>query len=71
MDGHKLVGEKIYINVGTRPRIPQVKGIEYVPWMDSAGLLDKETFTRAFDHYWRGLYWRGVFTNFQAVSVLK
>ena len=43
VDGHKLVGEKIYINVGTRPRVPEIKGIENVPWVDSAGLLDKES----------------------------
>lgn len=33
--------EKIYINVGTRPRIPEIAGIEEVDWMDSAKLLDK------------------------------
>lgn len=40
---HEVRGEKIYINVGTRPRVPGIVGIENVPWMDSAGLLDKET----------------------------
>lgn len=39
----QLQGENIYINVGTRPRIPAIEGIEDVPWMDSGRLLDKET----------------------------
>ncbi len=40
--GHQLSAEKIYINTGTRPRVPDIKGIEHVTWMDSAGILDKE-----------------------------
>ncbi|MBX2874323.1 MAG: mercuric reductase [Saprospiraceae bacterium] len=40
--GAKLVtAEKIYINVGTRPRVPTIEGIDGVDWMDSAKLLDK------------------------------
>jgi pyruvate/2-oxoglutarate dehydrogenase complex dihydrolipoamide dehydrogenase (E3) component len=39
----QITGQNIYINVGTRPRIPNMEGIEKVPWLDSAGLLDKET----------------------------
>lgn len=39
----QIEGKKIYINVGTRPRVPKIDGIEEVPWMDSAGLLDKES----------------------------
>ena len=42
IDGEKITGENIYINVGTRPAVPPVAGIESVPWMDSAGLLDLE-----------------------------
>ncbi|MEL7123675.1 MAG: mercuric reductase [Bacteroidota bacterium] len=36
-----IEGKNIYINVGTRPRIPQIEGIDQVEWMDSAKLLDK------------------------------
>ena len=41
--GQQVSGQNIYINVGTRPRIPNIEGIEKVSWMDSAGLLDKVT----------------------------
>ncbi|MDO1501725.1 mercuric reductase [Winogradskyella maritima] len=37
----KITGKNIYINTGTRPRIPNLEGIETVEWMDSAKLLDK------------------------------
>lgn len=40
VNGERLTGENIYINVGTRPGVPPIKGIDEVPWMDSAGLLD-------------------------------
>ncbi|MEL6918791.1 MAG: mercuric reductase [Bacteroidota bacterium] len=39
----QISGKNIYINVGTRPRIPNIEGIADVPWMDSARLLEKET----------------------------
>lgn len=39
----ELEGGTIYINVGTRPRRPNIEGIEQVPWLDSAGLLDLES----------------------------
>lgn len=39
----QIEGDKIYINVGTRPRVPKIEGIDTVHWMDSAGLLDKES----------------------------
>ena len=39
----QIEGKHIYLNVGTRPRVPQIEGIEHVNWLDSAGLLDKET----------------------------
>lgn len=38
-----LTADHIYINVGTRPRIPAIEGVDEVPWMDSAKLLDKPT----------------------------
>jgi pyruvate/2-oxoglutarate dehydrogenase complex dihydrolipoamide dehydrogenase (E3) component len=40
---HRIYGKQIYINTGTRPAAPPVKGWDSVPWMDSAGLLDLET----------------------------
>ncbi len=40
VDGFQIGGKNIYINVGTRPRVPNIQGIKDVPWMDSAGLLD-------------------------------
>ncbi len=36
----QIQGNHIYINVGTRPRIPSIEGIERVDAMDSAKLLD-------------------------------
>ena len=38
----KLTGKQIYLTVGTRPAAPPVEGLEDVPWMDSARLLDLE-----------------------------
>ncbi len=43
VNGYQIGGKNIYINAGTRPRIPKIDGIEDVPWMDSAGLLDMKT----------------------------
>ncbi|NHF58441.1 mercuric reductase [Flavobacteriaceae bacterium TP-CH-4] len=37
----QIRGEHIYINVGTRPRVPEIAGIDEVFWMDSARLLEK------------------------------
>ncbi|MEM7575797.1 MAG: mercuric reductase [Bacteroidota bacterium] len=37
----QIEGKKIYVNVGTRPRLPKIEGFDEVPWMDSARLLDK------------------------------
>ncbi len=36
----KIEGENIYINTGTRPSAPPIDGLDSVPWMDSARLLD-------------------------------
>ncbi len=36
----ELQGGYIYINVGTSPVAPPITGLEYVPWMDSARLLE-------------------------------
>lgn len=38
----ELKGKHIYINTGTRPSAPPITGLDSVPWMDSAGLLDLE-----------------------------
>jgi len=38
----EIKGEKIYINTGTRPAAPPIRGLDSVPWMDSARLLDLE-----------------------------
>ncbi len=35
-----IEGKKVYINVGTRPRKPDVKGLDEVPWLDSGRLLE-------------------------------
>ena len=40
IDGQKFQGKQIYINTGTRPAKPLIDGLQNVPWMDSAGLLD-------------------------------
>jgi len=40
--GQETEGENIYINTGTRPFAPPINGLESVPWMDSARLLDLE-----------------------------
>ncbi len=36
-------GNRLYLNVGTRPFVPPVEGLDGVPWLDSARLLDLET----------------------------
>jgi pyruvate/2-oxoglutarate dehydrogenase complex dihydrolipoamide dehydrogenase (E3) component len=36
----EITGENIYINTGTKPFAPPIKGLDNVPWMDSARLLD-------------------------------
>ena len=42
----RLRGGRIYINVGTRPAVPPIGGLETVPWLDSARLLDLEVLPR-------------------------
>lgn len=39
-DGRMLTAKNIYINTGTRPFAPPIKGLNDIPWMDSAGLLN-------------------------------
>lgn len=38
----ELQGGKIFINTGTRAVVPDIEGLEAVPWLDNAGLLDLE-----------------------------
>ncbi len=38
----EIIGDKIYINTGTRPAVPTIQGLDDVPWLDSAMLLDLE-----------------------------
>ena len=40
--GKKMKGKHIYINTGAKPVAPPIEGLEQVPWMDSARLLDLE-----------------------------
>ncbi len=42
VNGEQISADKIYINVGTSPAAPPIAGIEKVPWLDSAGLLELE-----------------------------
>ena len=40
VNGELLHADKIYINTGTRPVAPPITGLDTVPWLDSARLLD-------------------------------
>ena len=35
-----ITADRIYINAGTRPRVPETPGLETVPWLDNGRLLD-------------------------------
>ena len=35
-----IEGDRIYINAGARPRVPEIPGLESVPWLDHARLLE-------------------------------
>ena len=52
----RIEGNNIYINTGTRPAVPPISGIEEVPWLDSAGLLDLEELPFSPTHHRWGLY---------------
>ncbi|MEM9986245.1 MAG: FAD-dependent oxidoreductase, partial [Bacteroidota bacterium] len=41
---NKMTADHIYLNVGTRPRLPDLPGIDEIPWLDSARLLDQARF---------------------------
>lgn len=38
----KIEGDNIYLNVGTRPRVPDIEGLAKTNWLDSAKLLELE-----------------------------
>jgi pyruvate/2-oxoglutarate dehydrogenase complex dihydrolipoamide dehydrogenase (E3) component len=35
-----ITGDRIYINAGARPRVPEIEGLDSVPWMDHSRLLE-------------------------------
>ena len=41
-----LRGERVYLNVGARAKVPSVPGLADVPWLDNARLLDLEELPR-------------------------
>ncbi len=40
VEGETITAENIYINTGTSPVAPPIEGLENVPWLDNARLLD-------------------------------
>jgi pyruvate/2-oxoglutarate dehydrogenase complex dihydrolipoamide dehydrogenase (E3) component len=40
VNGETLAGERIFINAGTRPAIPQIEGLESVPYLTNATVMD-------------------------------
>ncbi len=40
VDGQTLEGERIFINTGTRPAIPKIEGIEAVPYLTNASVME-------------------------------
>lgn len=47
VDGHRFSAETIVINVGCRPAIPPLPGLESVPWLDSTSIMELD---RTPDH---------------------
>lgn len=39
IEGKRIHGEKIVIHTGTRARVPDIPGIDDVPWLDNKGIL--------------------------------
>jgi len=35
-----FTGDRIYINAGARPRVPEIPGLDTVPWLDNGGILE-------------------------------
>lgn len=42
IDGELLTAPQIFINVGARPRIPDINGIQQVPYLTSTSIIDLE-----------------------------
>ncbi len=40
VNDEEIEGEKIYLNVGTRPSAPPISGVDEVEWMDNSKLLE-------------------------------
>src|SRR5262245_11446883 len=40
VNGEKLSSEKIFINTGTRPRIPPIPGLDQVPFLTNRNIMD-------------------------------
>jgi pyruvate/2-oxoglutarate dehydrogenase complex dihydrolipoamide dehydrogenase (E3) component len=40
VNGEALEGERVFINAGTRPAIPQIEGIEGVPYLTNASVME-------------------------------
>ncbi len=43
VNGKRITADNIYLNVGTRPSLLPIPGLDQVNWLDSARLLDLET----------------------------
>ncbi len=70
-----LRGERVYLNVGARARVPSVAGLADVPWLDNARLLDLEelpTHLLVLGGSYVGLEFGQMFSRFGAqVSVVE
>lgn len=40
VDGERHTGETVIINVGARPAVPPISGLEAVPWLDNTRLME-------------------------------
>lgn len=36
----QLSADKVFINTGTRPRVPQIQGLDTIPWLDHASIME-------------------------------
>lgn len=70
-----LRGERVYLNVGARARVPSVSGLADVPWLDNARLLDVDELPShllVLGGSYVGLEFGQMFSRFGAqVSVLE
>lgn len=42
----RITGDRIYLNVGARARVPDLPGLDEVPWLDNTRILDLEEVPR-------------------------